>query len=127
MELRIPCTLISEWEDGSKTETAALIHPDKNVISVPEPPLDSPSTFKGALIRHSVRVGSETYAVRANEDGQLCAVRTYDVFFCRFGCAQVDATSHWEARKIADETLKYEDVSWDDDWQSTDAQLAEEE
>ena len=125
MELRIPCTLISEWEDGSKTETAALIHPDKNVISVPEPSLEVPSAFRGKLVRQTVHVGSETYAVRANEDGQLCAVRTYDVFFCRFGCAQVDATSHWEARKIADETLKYEDVSWDDDWQSTDAQLAE--
>ena len=111
MELRIPCTLISEWEDGSKTETAALIHPDKNVISVPKPPGDTPSAFMGVLVRQSVRIGSETYATRENEDRELCAVRTYDVFFARLGYAQVEATSSWGAQKIADETLEYEDIS----------------
>ena len=47
--------------------------------------------------------------------------RVYGVVFVRTGYAEVMASSEEEARQIADDELKYEDVSWDDDWHSTDA------
>lgn len=46
--------------------------------------------------------------------------RVYGVVFVRTGYAEVIAASEEEARQIADDELKYEDVSWDDDWHSTD-------
>ena len=46
--------------------------------------------------------------------------RVYGVVFVRTGYAEVMASSEEEARQIADDELKYEDVSWDDDWHSTD-------
>ena len=47
--------------------------------------------------------------------------RVYGVVFVRTGYAEVIAASEEEARQIGDDELKHEDVSWDDDWHSTDA------
>ena len=47
--------------------------------------------------------------------------RVYSVVFVRTSYAEVMASTEEEAQQIADDELKYEDVSWDDDWHSTDA------
>ena len=46
--------------------------------------------------------------------------RAYGVVFVRTGYAEILACSKEEARIIADEELKYDDVAWDDDWHPTD-------
>ena len=49
----------------------------------------------------------------------------YGVFFSRGGYAEIKAVSADEAMRIADETMKVEEVSWDEDWHPTDVQLEE--
>ena len=49
----------------------------------------------------------------------------YGVFFVRHGYAEIKAESAEEAMKLADETITADEVSWDDDWPCTDAQLLE--
>lgn len=58
-------------------------------------------------------------------DSTPTGIRTYGVFFARNGYAKVLASSADEAWRIADKDLKYDDVSWDDDWGVTDVQLEE--
>ena len=77
------------------------------------------------LDREYIRVGERRYDVRRNEDDTYSAIRTFEVFFSRNGYAEVQAASAEEARRIADEEMKYDDVSWDDDWHPTDVQLEE--
>ena len=79
----------------------------------------------GILDRELVRVNGKEYEVRRNEDDTYSAIRTFEVFFSRNGYAEVQAASAEEARRIADEEMKYDDVSWDDDWHPTDVQLEE--
>ena len=49
----------------------------------------------------------------------------FDVFFARLGYATIEADSEDEARRIGNDNLKYDDVSWDDDWNVTDVQKQE--
>lgn len=50
----------------------------------------------------------------------------YSVVVCRYGCVNVDACSADEAMMIVDKTAKTDDVYWDDDWTSVDAQPQDE-
>lgn len=45
--------------------------------------------------------------------------KKFDVFFSRNGHVQIEADSQEEAQRLA-EQIKYDDVSWDDDWNVTD-------
>ena len=51
-------------------------------------------------------------------------MKKFDVFFTRNGYAQIEAETKEEAERIADQ-LKYDDVSWDDDWNAVDILEAE--
>lgn len=55
------------------------------------------------------------------------ALRTFGVIFTRCGYAQVRAKDEQEALSIANRDCSHDDVSWDDDWNSTDAQPEEDE
>lgn len=46
-------------------------------------------------------------------------MKKFDVFFTRNGYAQIEAETKEEAERIAQQ-LKYDDVSWDDDWNPVD-------
>lgn len=46
-------------------------------------------------------------------------MKKFDVFFTRNGYAQIEAETQEEAERIAQQ-LKYDDVSWDDDWNPVD-------
>ena len=72
-----------------------------------------------------VTVDGHQYAVERNENGDLAAVLTYGVFVSRNGYCRVKATSHAEARRIVDETFSDDQVSWDENWNTTDAQVEE--
>lgn len=50
-------------------------------------------------------------------ESNACVFR---VIFARTGYADIMAASEEEARQIADDELRYDDVAWDDDWHSTD-------
>lgn len=54
-------------------------------------------------------------------------LKRYEVVFTRCGVAFVYAHDESEAMRIADETVKADDVSWDDDWPCTEVQEVEEE
>ena len=63
-----------------------------------------------------MQAGRSPYNAEANSPQ-----RVYGVVFARTGYAEIMACSEEEARQIADNELKYEDVAWDDDWHCTDA------
>ena len=127
MDNRVPCTFISVWDGGMEVDSPAVFDPDTGVVSdiqlaqLPESVLNN----LGILDRELVRVNGKEYEVRRNEDDTYSAIRTFEVFFSRNGYAEVQAASVEEARRIADEVMKYDDVSWDDDWHPTDVQLEE--
>lgn len=50
-------------------------------------------------------------------------MKRYGVTFSRYGYAEVDATNKEEAKLIADQTIKEDEVSWDDDWPAANAEL----
>ena len=124
MNNQIPCAYVSVWDDATTIVTPARYDPatgevsDIEVAQLPAEILNSLNT----LTRQYIRVGDEEHDVQQTEDGAYLAVRIFDVFFSRNGYAQVEATSAEEAMWIADKTLKYGDISWDDDWHPTDAQ-----
>ena len=127
MGKQVPCTFVSGWNGGFEVKSDALLDVDTGIVSdiqtanLPESILDNP----GIPDRELVRVNGREYEVRRNEDDTCSAIRTFEVFFSRNGYAKVQAVSAEEARRIADEELKYDDVSWDDDWHPTDVQLEE--
>lgn len=49
----------------------------------------------------------------------------FDVFFAQYGYAQIEAETKEEAECVANEELKYAEVSWNDDWEMTDIMEAE--
>lgn len=51
-------------------------------------------------------------------------MKKFDVCFTRNGYAQIEAETEEEAERIAQQ-LKYDDVFWDDDWNSVDILEAE--
>ena len=116
MGKQVPCTFVSVWDGGMEVDSSAVFDPDTGIVSdiqmaqLPESILNN----LGILDRELVRV-----------NGTYSAIRTFEVFFSRNGYAEVQAASAEEARRIADEEMKYDDVSWDDDWHPTDVQLEE--
>ena len=127
MDKQVPCTFVSVWDGGFEVKSDALLDVDTGIVSdiqtanLPEGILN----YLEVLDREYIRVGERRYVVRRNEDDTYSAIRTFEVFFSRNGYAEVQAASAEEARRIADEEMKYDDVSWDDDWHPTDVQLEE--
>ena len=127
MDKQVPCTFVSVWDGGMEVDSSAVFDPDTGIVSdiqtsnLPECILN----YLEILDREYIRVGERRYDVRRNEDDTYSAIRTFEVFFSRNGYAEVQAASAEEARRIADEEMKYDDVSWDDDWHPTDVQLEE--
>lgn len=123
----LPAAYTSMW-DGMEITTPCRFDPETGVLSeiedsgLPECMLASLQTLE----KQYVIVNGRQYPVRENDEGELAAERTYGVFVSRNGYCQVKATSAAEARRIVDEEFKTDDVSWDDDWPSTDAQLEDE-
>ena len=127
MGKQVPCTFVSVWDGGFEVKSDALLDVDTGIVSdiqtanLPEGTLN----YLEVLDREYIRVGERRYDVRRNEDDTYSAIRTFEVFFSRNGYAEVQAASAEEARRIADEEMKFDDVSWDDDWHPTDVQLEE--
>lgn len=127
MGKQVSCTFVSVWDGGFEVKSDALLDVDTGIVSdiqtanLPEGTLN----YLEVLDREYIRVGERRYVVRRNEDDTYSAIRTFEVFFSRNGYAEVQAASAEEARRIADEEMKYDDVSWDDDWHPTDVQLEE--
>lgn len=127
MGKQVQCTFVSVWDGGMEIESAARFDTDTGIISdiqMAQLPVSILNNL-GVLDRELVRVDGKEYDLRKNEDDTYSAIRPYEVFFSRNGYAVVQAASPEEARRIADEELKYDDVSWDDDWHPTDVQLEE--
>ena len=124
MNTQIPCTYVSVWDDTTAIATPARYDPVTGEVSDIEVAPLSGEMLESleVLTRQYICIGDEEYDVEQTEDGAYLAVRTYEVFFSRNGYARVEATSAEEAMQIADKTLKYGDISWDDDWRPTDAQ-----
>lgn len=55
----------------------------------------------------------------------MMSKKMYGVFFTHHGYAEIEAESAEEAMKLADETIPFDEVTWDDDWSCTDAQPVE--
>ena len=127
MSKHVYCTFVSIWDGGVEVESEAHFDEDTGVVSDIQTANLPESILNGleVLEREYIRVGQKTYDVEQREDDTYIAIRTFGVFFTRNGYAEVQATSADEARRIADEELKYDDVSWDDDWLPTDVQLEE--
>lgn len=127
MSKHVPCTFVSIWDGDVEVESEAQFDEDTGVVSDIRTANLPESILNGleVLEREYIRVGQKTYDVEQREDDTYIAIRTFGVFFTRNGYAEVQATSADEARRIANEKLKYDDVSWDDDWPPTDVQLEE--
>ena len=127
MGKQVQCTFVSVWDGGMEIDSVAMFDTDTGIVSdiqmaqLPESVLNG----LGVLDKEIVRVNGKEYDLVNNEDDTYSAIRPYEVFFSRNGYAVVQAVSPEEARRIADEELKYDDVSWDDDWHPTDVQLEE--
>ena len=127
MGKQVQCTFVSVWDGGMEVDSAATFDLDTGIVSdiqiasLPESVLNG----LGVLDKEIVRVNGKEYDLVNNEDDTYSAIRPYEVFFSRNGYAVVQAASPEEAWRIADEELKYDDVSWDDDWHPTDVQLEE--
>ena len=127
MSKHVPCTFVSIWDGDVEVESEAQFDEDTGVVSDIRTANLPESILNGleVLEREYIRVGQKTYDVEQREDDTYIAIRTFGVFFTRNGYAEVQATSADEARRIANDKLKYDDVSWDDDWPPTDVQLEE--
>ena len=123
----VPCVFVSVWDGGMEVDSVAMFDLDTGIVSdIQIAPLpESVLNGLGVLDKEIIRVEGKEYDLVKNEDDTYCAVRPYEVFSSRNGYAVVQATSAEEARRIADTDLKYDDVSWDDDWHPTDVQLEE--
>lgn len=127
MSKKVPCVFISVWGGGMEVDSPAMFDSETGIVSDVQlaPMPESVLHGLGVLDRELVRVDDKEYELRRNEDGTYSTIRTFEVFFSRNGYAEVRAASAEEALRIADEEVKYDDVSWDDDWHPTDAQLEE--
>ena len=127
MSKQIQVTFVSVWDNGMAIPTAALFDEDTGIVSdieqanLPESILES----LDILTDQYVLIGEKKYELQGNGDGTFTVLRNYGVFFTRGGYAEIKAVSEDEAMRIADETMKVEDVSWDEDWHPTDVQLEE--
>ena len=121
------CTFVSVWDGGIRIETPAMMDEATGIVSDIEI-ADLPGNVLNdmdVLDQEFILIGDREYDVESNDDGTYSVIRPYSVFFSRNGYAEVMAKSPDEARRIGDEELKYDDVSWDDDWNVTDIQLEE--
>ena len=127
MDRQVKCVFFSVWDGGTEVESQAMFDMDTGIVSNIQT-ANLPESFLNELEildREYIRVDGKVYDVERNEDDTYSAIRPYEVFFSRNGYAVVQAASSEEARRIADEELKYDDVSWDDDWHPTYVQLEE--
>lgn len=119
-----PAILSSVWGDMVRS-ISCRFNPDTGAISdMQTTEFHSPDDIPQSQF---VTVDGHQYAVERNENGDLAAVLTYGVFVARNGYCRVKATSPAEARRIVDETFSDDQVSWDENWNTTDAQVEEAE
>lgn len=126
MNKTIPAAYTSVW-DGVSITTACQFGPDTGTLSNIEPAV-MPESFLTALKvleKQYVTIHGHDYPVEENDDGELAAVLSYEVFVSRNGYCQVKATSPKAAMRIVEETFSETQVSWDDDWHPTDVQMEE--
>ena len=117
-----PAILSSVWGDMVRS-ISCRFNPDTGGISdVQTTEFHSPDDIPQSQF---VTVDGHQYAVERNENGDLAAVLTYGVFVSRNGYCRVKATSPAEARRIVDDTFSDDQVSWDENWNTTDAQVEE--
>lgn len=117
-----PAILSSVWGDMVRS-VSCRFNPDTGAISdVQTTEFHSPDDIPQSQF---VTVDGHQYAVERHENGDLAAVLTYGVFVSRNGYCRVKATSPAEARRIVDETFSDDQVSWDENWNTTDAQVEE--
>ena len=119
------CTFVSVWDGGLAISSPASFDPDSGLIAdIQAAPLSAYMQEECQhLIREYVIVDGREYDVRQNDNNEYYALRTFGVFFTRCGYSEVKAMNAQDAMRIADQELKLNDVSWDDDWHPTDAQL----
>ena len=117
-----PAILSSVWGDMVRS-VSCRVNPDTGTISdVQTTEFHCPDNHPQ---RQFVTFDGHQYAVERDENGGLAAVLTYGVFVSRNGYCRVKATSPAEARRIVDETFSDDLVSWDENWNTTDAQVEE--
>lgn len=128
MKKPVNCTFVSVWNGGMEIISPATFDTDTGLVSdIQTAPLSASMLEECQhLEREYIIVNGREYAVENGEDDEYYAIRTYDVFFVRNGYAQVEAKSAQEAICIANRECSLDDVSWDEDWNATDAQLEEE-
>ena len=122
------CTFVSVWEGGLEISSLASFDPDTGLISsIQASPLFASMLEECQhLIREYVIVDGREYNVTQDDNNDYYALRTFGVFLSRCGYAEVKARNVQDAMRIADYELKLDDVSWDDNWHPTDAQLEDE-
>ena len=122
------CTFVSVWEGGLEISSHASFDPDTGLISnIQASPLFASMLEECQHLLHEyVIVDGREYDVRQDDNNEYYALRTFGVFFTRCGYAEVKAMNVQNAMRIADYELKLDDVSWDDNWHPTDAQLEDE-
>ena len=118
----MPAILSSVWGE-MVCSVACRFNPDTGVISDAQKP-EYPCSAD-APHRQYVTANGHDYAVERNDNGELAAVLTYEGVVSRNGYCRVKASSPAKARRIVDETFSDAQVSWDDNWNSTDAQVEE--
>lgn len=122
------CTFVSVRNDGLKVVSPASIDLESGRVLH----IQSISLFGSMLAtcqhlkKQYIIFNGREYAVEREANNEYYALRTFGVFFARCGYAQVKAKSAQDAMRIADLELKHDDISWDDDWHPTDAQLEDE-
>lgn len=128
MNKPVDCTFVSVWSSGLKVVSPASIDLESGrVLHVQNTSLFGSmlATCQHLEKQYIIFNGCE-YAVEREANNEYYALRTFGVFFTRCGYAQVKAKNAQEAMRIADLELKHDDISWDDEWHPTDAQLEDE-
>lgn len=121
MDKKIPCTFVSVWDGGMEIESPALYEPETGVVCATQLS-QPPDGATKCLERELIRFADQECDVRKGEDGKYVVICTYGVFFQLEGYAQVQASSPEEAMHIANDTLTFANVSWNEDWHATNAQ-----
>ena len=129
MNKTVDCTFVSVWDGGIEIVSPATYDTDTGLISdIQTAPLSASMLEECQhLEREYIIVNCREYAVERGEDDEYYAIRTYDVFFARSGYAQVKAKSAQDAIRIANRECSLDGISWDEDWNATDAQLEDED
>ena len=122
------CTLVSVWDGGLEISSPASFDPDTGLVfGIQTAPLSASMLEECQhLLREYVILDGREYDVRQDERNDYYILRSFGVFFTRCGYAEIKVASVQEAMRMADQDLRLDDISWDDDWHPTDAQPEDE-